>query len=258
MATQADLLTRSARFVRRILGKSETEGCAPEQMLNPLEEPFRSVLLSMYRNQAQEGLDRGLHPLDPSLRIPPSQGMWLYENCRTRRSRSVLEIGTCYGYSALFILAAISKNEVGRLTSIDPSERTVCHGIALRSIEKVGAGQCFRHIEDRSDRAAIDLAREGAAFDLIFIDGNHRFDDVLTDFYLFAQLCVKGGQVVFDDMWMPSIRAVVSFVRANRADFREVPNAERNIAVFEKVGEDAREWDHFRPFSIVRQSGGNS
>jgi predicted O-methyltransferase YrrM len=170
----------------------------------------------------------------------------------------VIEIGTGYGYSTLFILAAISKNAIGHLTSIDPTVRTAWHGIALRSIEKVGAGQCFRHIEDRSDLAAIDLAREGAAFDLIFIDGNHRFDDVLTDFYLFAQLCVKGGQVVFDDMWMPSIRAVVSFVRANRADFREAPNAEHNIAVFEKVGEDVREWDHFRPFSIVGQSGGNS
>ena len=104
MATQADLLARSARFVRRFLGKSETEG-APEQILGPLEEPFRSALLSMYRNEAQEGLDQEPHPIDPSLRIPPSQGMWLYENCRTRRSRSVLEIGTAYGYSALFILA---------------------------------------------------------------------------------------------------------------------------------------------------------
>jgi predicted O-methyltransferase YrrM len=251
MATQADLLTRSARFVRRFLGKSETAGCAPEQMLSPLEEPFRSALLSMYRNEAQEGLDQGLHPIDPSLRIPTSQGMWLYENCRTRRLRSILEIGTCYGYSALFILAAISKNAVGHLTSIDPFERTWWHGIALRSIEKAGAGQYFRYIEDRSDRAGIDLAREGAKFDLIFIDGNHRFDDVLTDFYLFAQLCEKGGQVVFDDMWMPSIRTVVSFVRANRADFREAPNADHNIAVFEKVDEDPRDWNHFRPFSIV-------
>jgi predicted O-methyltransferase YrrM len=251
MATQTDLLTRSARFVRRFLRKSDTVGCAPEQMLSHLEEPFRSTLLSMYRNEAQEGLDQELHSIDPSLRIPPSQGMWLYKNCRNRGLRSVLEIGTCYGYSTLFILAAISKNTVGHLTSIDPTVRTAWHGIALRSIEKVGAGQYYRHIEDRSDRAGIDLAREGATFDLIFIDGNHRFDDVLTDFYLFAQLCEKGGQVVFDDMWMPSIRSVVSFVRANRTDFREAPSAERNIAVFEKVGEAPRDWNHFRPFSIV-------
>ena len=225
-----------------------------EETLQPLDEPFRSALLSMYRDEPQEGIDHVVHQVDPSLRIPASQGIWLYESS-VGRAQSILEIGTCYGYSALFFLAALVKGASGQLVSVDPFERTGWHGIALRTIEKVGASGRFRHIEERSDRAAADLAREGAFFDMIFIDGNHRFDDVLTDFYLYAQLCKKGGRVVFDDIWMPSVESVVSFVRANRSDFHEVGSGERNIAVFERVGEDSRDWRHFRTFSVATRRG---
>ena len=101
------------------------------------------------------------------------------------------------------------------------------------------------------ERAATDLAREKASFDVIFIDGNHRFDDVLTDFYLYASLCADRGFVIFDDLWMPSIQSVVSFVRANRTDFEEQSTGESNIAVFQKTSSDSRRWDHFQRFGVT-------
>ena len=53
-------------------------------------------------------------------------------------------------------------------------------------------------------------------FDFIFIDGNHRFDDVLVDFYLSDQLISPGGLIVFDDMWMRSVRTTINFILTNR------------------------------------------
>jgi predicted O-methyltransferase YrrM len=183
--------------------------------------------------------------------------MWLYDLCRKSRPRTLVEIGTSYGFSTLFLLAAIAKNSLGQLTSIDPYARSFAHGIALASVSALGVESSFRYLEERSDRAAVDLAREGASFEFVFIDGSHRFDDVLTDFYLFAPLCASGCDVIFDDLWMASIQSVVSFVRTNRTDFQERPTPEPNIAVFRKVGADSRSWDHFRPFSVSRGSGGS-
>lgn len=57
-----------------------------------------------------------------------------------------------------------------------------------------------------------------------------------------------GGYIVLDDMWMPSIRKVVSFVRRNRSDLSEVATPVLNLAAFQKVAEDIRNWDHFKDF----------
>jgi predicted O-methyltransferase YrrM len=230
---------------------------APDKTLQELDEPFRSALLSMYRNEPQIGLDGNKHEIDPSIKVPPTEGLWLFRLCRNTRPDAILEIGTCYGFSSLFFLAAVNKNGAGSVTSIDPYERSMWHGIALAWVRKIGADSRFRHLEERSDRAATDLARENMAFKVIFIDGNHRFDDALTDFYLFSALCVAGGYVIFDDLWMPSVQSVVSFVRANRSEFQEQTTDESNIAVFKKVGEDSREWDHFRRFEVAGNSKGS-
>ena len=85
-------------------------------------------------------------------------------------------------------------------------------------------------------------------FDFIFIDGYHRFDDVLVDFYLYAQLCAMGGFIVLDDMWMRSIQTVAAFVRSNRLDFRELHSAEGNICVFQRTSQDVRKSSHFVVF----------
>jgi hypothetical protein len=49
-------------------------------------------------------------------------------------------------------------------------------------------------------------------------------------------------------MWMPSTRKAVSFVRENRKDFSEVVMPVLNLAAFQKVAEDKRNWDHFQDF----------
>ena len=162
-----------------------------------------------------------------------------------------------YGYSSMYFLAAAAKNQLGHHTAIDPFQRSRWQGIGLahaQAVTSTTTSDSFRFIEDRSDRAAVDLGRSDSIFEVIFIDGNHRFDDVLVDFYLYAPLCAVGGFIVFDDIWMRSIQTVVAFVRANRAEFVEVPVGRSNIRVFRKVRWDARSWRHFRKFGVSRSS----
>jgi predicted O-methyltransferase YrrM len=239
------------RFLKALIAKNEK---SIDELLTPLDLSFRSALLSMYRGEPQVGTDGRRHSIDNRTKIFPSQGIYLYGLCLSVKPKSTLEIGMAYGYSTIYFLASIAKNQTGHHVAIDPYQNAHYHGIGLAHANALapvsGKRSAFQFFEDRSDRIATDLARSKSVFDLIFIDGNHRFDDVLVDFYLYAQLCTVGGYIVLDDMWMSSVRTVVSFVRANRNDFMEVCTPESNICVFQKVGEDSRNWDDFHRFSV--------
>jgi predicted O-methyltransferase YrrM len=230
-----------------------------DEFLNGLDPHFRAPLLSMYRGESQLGIDGDRHPIHTTTKVSPSQGMWLYDFCLSVKPKATLEIGMAYGYSTLYFLAAMRRNQLGSHTAIDPFQRSDWHGIGLAHVQAVAASgaiesSSFRFIEDRSDRAAVDLVRSNSSFDVIFIDGNHRFDDVLVDFYLSAQICAIGGHIILDDVWMSSIKAVVAYLRENRTDFVEVSTDQPNICVFRKVNDDIREWSHFRKFSVPPSS----
>jgi predicted O-methyltransferase YrrM len=242
-------MSYARNVVRRLLNRQPDVSPAVEEVLAPLDPPFRERLLSMYRGEPQLGLDGKLHAIDPRIKISPSQGMWIYELCLSVRPKATLEIGMCYGFSSLFFLAALAKNKSGHHTAVDPDVRKHWHGIGTTHVSALGMESVFRYIEEPSVRAGVDLTRESSNFDVILVDGSHRFDDAMSDFYLYAPLCGMGGRVIFDDMWMPSIQTAVAFVRANRKDFVESPQPHENICVFTRVGQDVREWDHFQPFS---------
>lgn len=230
------------------------------QMLNKLDRPFRASLLSLYHGEPQLGIDGQKHSIDKVTRISPRQGLWLYDFCLSNKPETTLEIGMAYGYSTLYFLAAATINQRGQHTAIDPFQRSLWHGIGLVHADSLAPKfeheESFRFIEDRSDRTSADLAREAGAYDLIYIDGNHRFDDVLVDFYLYSQICSVGGWMILDDMWTSSVKTVVSFIRANRRDFKEIPSDMNNLAVFQKIDDDRRQWNEFVQFKVARSSRG--
>jgi len=217
------------------------------EVLAPIPEPFRSALISTYAGEPQLGSDDAKHPVDGITKIGSRQGLWLYNLCCEKKPARILEIGLGFGYSTVYFLAAIRENGFGQLTAIDPFQHQ-WHGIGARRAELLGMAESFRLIEKRSAAALVELAGAGDAFDVIFIDGDHHFDAALLDFTLSAELSPPGGYVVFDDLWMPSVRRVASFVRANRKDFKEISNNVGNIAAFRRCGCDSRDWEHFEEF----------
>jgi predicted O-methyltransferase YrrM len=174
--------------------------------------------------------------------------MWLYRLCRERRPKTTLEIGLAYGFSMLYVLAAIRENGAGHHTAVDPFQKR-WHGIGWRHSQSLDLSDSFRVIADKGVPALVHFAERGEMFEVIFIDGNHRFDDVLVDFTLSAEVCPMGGYIILDDMWMPSISLAAAFIRSNRKDFEELNTPVANIAVFLRIGEDARRWHHYAEFS---------
>jgi predicted O-methyltransferase YrrM len=236
-------------------------GAPPKtELIDVLDEHTRSQLLSMYRAEPQVGADGQPHPIGNVAGMSPEEGMWIYNQCLAAKPKATLEIGLAFAYSTMYFLAALAKNKQGTHTAVDPLQSSIFFSVgetlARTAARENGLGaDAFRLIEERSDRAAIDLARAGAKFEMIFIDGNHRFDDVLTDFYLCAPLCAVGGHVILHDMWMSSIHSAADFIRANRSDFEWRPTEAWNLAVFKKVSEDQRDWRHFRSFKVYGDQG---
>lgn len=206
------------------------------------------VLADMYALPALEG-DGGVPvPLQQTTRIPIPEGAELHRLIRSGGFTRTLEIGFAYGFSTVWMLDALAGASGSVHVAVDPKERTHWGGVGLRQVERLALPEgAFSWREQTAVGALSRLVDEGARFEFVFIDGSHRFDDVIVDSCLADQLLAVGGLLVFDDMWMQSVRAAASFLRTNRA-YRQVPQQVRNMAVFQKLAEDDRPWNHYRPF----------
>lgn len=219
-----------------------------------IPDVFRTTLASMHSTEPQPGSDGQLHQLDETTRISAEEGMALYRLVIDTQAHATLEVGLAFGFSTAYLLAGLERNGGGTHTAIDPYQDTDWHGVGLTTAARlvaeseVLADDAFRLLPDRSERALVDLARSGSRFDVTFIDGYHRFDDVLVDFTLAAMICPIGAVIVMHDMWLDSIATVASFLRANRTDFEVVDTGCQNLFAVRRVGQDGRNWDHFQRF----------
>ena len=137
--------------------------------------------------------------------------------------------------------------------AIDPFEETRWSGVGLQLVRALGDnGVRFEWLSDYSIHSLSQLIKQGRLVDFVFVDGNHRFDDVIVDFYLADQITRIGGLIALDDNWMLAIQTAANFVTSNRY-YETVDQPVRNMRVFRKVGDDReRSWDHFEPFVVAQ------
>jgi predicted O-methyltransferase YrrM len=214
--------------------------------LGMLSSEAETVLSEMYSARHLEGAT-GQVEIDQVTRVDRIKGEEINRIARDSGVERSLEIGLAYGFSAIWIMDALP--EGGSHTAIDPFQASAWSGVGATQAKRM-SGKQFKLIEDYSIHALSDLIRAGELFDFIFIDGNHRFDDVLVDLYLGDQILKPGGVLALDDIWMLSIRTVASFVLTNRA-YEPIRQRCGRMAVLRKQKDDDRDWRHFRPFAIA-------
>jgi tetratricopeptide (TPR) repeat protein len=214
---------------------------------SPAVDP-RTLLDSMYRNEPQLGSDGQFHALDfLDARIWPEEGALLVQLYTELKPQQTVEIGLGYGFSTVFFMMAMQQSEGGHHIAIDPFQH-VWQGIGATRAAVLQMQDRFTLIEKESAVGLPLLAAGGLQAQLIFIDGNHRFDNVLVDFFLADAICSPEGIIVFDDMWMPAIQKVARFITNNRSDYRYRATNVKNAAVFSKVARDERPWNHYVDF----------
>ena len=239
---------------------------------------MNTVIEYIYRTGTVEDPDRG--PVTPfPVSVPYETGSLLYDLVFKEGLNRTLEVGMAYGLSTLFICQAHSDKRSGAHTAIDPFQGSSFRNIGLANVREAGLDGYLRFHDAPSFEVLPALCRAGEVYDFAFIDGRHHFDYVLVDFFYIDKLVRVGGYVVFDDLWLPQVRKVISFVLRNRGYevarvtggrksplWRRAARAVRrfvqtpltrdvgvkligeNVCVLKKVGEDQRAALSHRPF----------
>lgn len=123
------------------------------------------------------------------------------------KPRSVLEIGTFRGGSALIIVHAMDANGFGELICVDPQPRippSVWSAIAHRATLFEGSspgilGQAAQRVP--------------GGFDLALIDGDHSYDGALDDAEAVLPRMAPGGRIAFHDAHFDQVdRAIEDFL----------------------------------------------
>lgn len=173
--------------------------------------------------------------------LPQQDGQTLYNIVKDTKPARTLEVGMAFGISTLFICDGLSENGGGSHTAIDPWQEKWWKRVALLNAERAGYKDMVRFFAAPSYEVLPQLLGAGERFDFIFIDGNHRFEYTLVDFFYADKLLNTGGHVMLHDPWLPGIRKVVSFIAANRANdyepaeayMPEKPNAVQRLRLFQ-------------------------
>lgn len=137
----------------------------------------------------------------------PDEQTEFFELVKKRAPRRALEIGTCHG-GTLFHLMAVGPPDLHAISVDLPGGvfgggyKETREAFYLRAFPSVG--QRLDLIRARSqDPATVQRVRalvgpEG--FDLLFIDGDHRYGPARSDFELYAPIVRKHGLIAFHDI----------------------------------------------------------
>jgi predicted O-methyltransferase YrrM len=212
-----------------------------------LRKKTQDYLKKMYELNLAEDLSGKDFRIDQLTRISPEQGNALFQIAQQPNVNSCLEIGLAYGFSTIHILEGLVGKSGANHTAIDPFADEYWGGVGLRAVQNLGFHN-FQWIKDLSIHAITNFIKVKQKFDYIYIDGNHRFDDILVDFYLSDQVLNINGFLILDDMWMKSSQLVKKFISTNR-EYEEIKTNIENIAVFKKRLDDSRNWDHWVDFT---------
>lgn len=159
-----------------------------------------------------------------------------------------LEVGFAYGCSAAYIISATHSPHY----VIDPFQDHFGN-LGIKNLKSLKLDQHLRFLPDFSHNALPDLLKQGLRFDFVLIDGDHKFDTIMIDFFYVDKLLNHGGYVLFDDLYLRATQVVIDWIDTNRPDYKriELPNDDDQydqLVLFQKTGEDKRTWDHFSEF----------
>jgi predicted O-methyltransferase YrrM len=129
----------------------------------------------------------------------PSEILQLLELLATRPPRNICEIGSARG-GTLALFSSLASVEA-KIISLDlnyPLSRRFANRYLARGSQKIKCLRCDSHTPQ-----AVELVRNWIypdKLDFLFIDGDHSFAGVKSDFEMYSPLVRSGGIVAFHDI----------------------------------------------------------
>ena len=162
----------------------------------------------------------------PEINVSPNQGKLLHLLARVQGARSILEVGTLGGYSAIWLARALPPG--GRLVTLELEPRHA--EIARANLERAGLAELVTVRVGRAADSLAELVAEGAGpFDLVFIDADkqsgadyfHRALELSRPGSLIVvDNVVRGGAVIDEASTDPAIQGTRRLNRAMAAERR--------------------------------------
>lgn len=118
---------------------------------------------------------------------------------KNRREARYLEIGAYEGGSLLWAMQNILSDSSCRADVIDPFSAPLTREKFFRNIKLAGLTERVRIFEQKSREVLPYLQKD--SYDLIYIDGDHRYSSVLFDAVNSWPLLKVGGYLIFDDFY---------------------------------------------------------
>jgi predicted O-methyltransferase YrrM len=221
---------------------------------NPAPRRVRAVIKRVVRDGTavarSDGTLHDLFPVAASAAEGEALRGWVIKEGATR----TIEIGLGYGISALHVCEGLLANAdpTARHVVVDPYQATRFSDCGLQLLEEAGVSGMVEPRAERSEVALPRLLCEGRAFDLAFVDGNHRFDGVFVDLFYLGRLVRPGGIVFVDDYQLPAVARAASFFQRNLGWTLEEVSARDDFhrwAVLRTSAiPDTRSFDHYVDF----------
>jgi hypothetical protein len=140
-----------------------------------------------------------------------------------------VEIGCYGGGSACLMLQRPNTNVV----SIDLGE-PISPNIVQQNVKKLNTlNNNYNYIQANSQKQeTVDQLKTLVNdIDILFIDGDHRYNGVINDFNLYSNLVKSGGYIIFDDyndhQYSPEVKSAVDDLLTNNLDYEiigTIPN----------------------------------
>ena len=149
--------------------------------------------------------------------ISAEQGALLYLTARAIGARNIVEFGTSFGISTLYLAAAVRDNGGGMVigTELEASKQEQ----ATRNIEEAGLGDCA---EVRLGDALETLREIPEPVDMMLLDG---WKDLYLPLLKLVQPKLRPGAMVFADnilQFKKTLRPYVRYVQSPENGFRSV------------------------------------
>jgi predicted O-methyltransferase YrrM len=144
---------------------------------------------------------------DKYIPIVPQQGTFLYMQARALNAKSILEFGTSYGISTIY-LAKAAKDNGGKVITTEYLAHKV--KVAKENFEEAGLSEYVEIWEGDAMKTLKNLAEE---LDFVLLDGWP--DLVFPVFKLIEPKLKKGAVIAVDDVkeYKPSMQDYLDYVR---------------------------------------------